>query len=581
LASLEEVATTILDPMARIAAERGTRPQCSRPRPGATLLRAVCVLLLFFAAAVSLQWLGGAYSAEFSGYPDEPAHYITGLMVRDYLAAGLPMHPMEFAEQYYLHYPKVAFGMWGPLFPVMEGVWMLAFSGSRTSILLLMALITSLLAFTLYVLARREFGTAAGLAAGLALMACPVVQEYGAMVMGDTGCALFSLCAALWFGRFLETGAAREAIWFGAFATLAILAKPSGQALALVPPIAILLAGRVRLMKTRAFWYPAVIVLVLAGPWQYFEYRLLTDMHREVSLETVVGLVRILVAIPGSWLFPVVLLGIAVRVVKPALERRLSGRWASLAALLAAAWIYHAAVPTSGLEPRYMIAAIGPVIMFFAAGVHWLAQQMSPDGRRFRAAAAGLTLVAAGVFAVRSFAIPQKAYRGFSEVAEELLAHEKLGDTVFLVSSEAGGEGLLVSEVAMREKRPGHVILRASKVLSQSDWMSGRYKLLRSTPEEIMHYLESVPVGAVIVDRQPGRETFAHHGLLLETLDRYAGRWQLAGSYPRKPDGPGAQLDIYLLTGAENRTPQKIRVDLPYTLGRSIEKSPSRPAPAR
>ena len=32
----------------------------------------------------------GAYHAEFGSHPDEAAHYVTGLMVRDYLASGLP-----------------------------------------------------------------------------------------------------------------------------------------------------------------------------------------------------------------------------------------------------------------------------------------------------------------------------------------------------------------------------------------------------------------------------------------------------------------------------------------------------------
>lgn len=32
-------------------------------------------------------------------------------MIRDYIANGFPASPMKFAEEYYVHYPKVAFGM--------------------------------------------------------------------------------------------------------------------------------------------------------------------------------------------------------------------------------------------------------------------------------------------------------------------------------------------------------------------------------------------------------------------------------------------------------------------------------------
>jgi hypothetical protein len=37
-----------------------------------------------FALTFLLQMLGGAYTADFAGNPDEPAHYVTGVMVRDY-----------------------------------------------------------------------------------------------------------------------------------------------------------------------------------------------------------------------------------------------------------------------------------------------------------------------------------------------------------------------------------------------------------------------------------------------------------------------------------------------------------------
>ncbi len=69
----------------------------------------VLVFLLFFGVEVGLQWISGAYSSEFDD-PDEPAHYVTGLMIRDYVAARAPAPPLAYAENYYLHYPKVSFG---------------------------------------------------------------------------------------------------------------------------------------------------------------------------------------------------------------------------------------------------------------------------------------------------------------------------------------------------------------------------------------------------------------------------------------------------------------------------------------
>src|SRR3974390_765905 len=89
-------------------------------------------------ATILRQGRGNAYWSEFGGYPDEPAHYVTGLMIRDYVASGFPGSPVAYAENYYLHYPKVAFGIWGPLLHFTEAAWTLVFPPSRASMLALM-----------------------------------------------------------------------------------------------------------------------------------------------------------------------------------------------------------------------------------------------------------------------------------------------------------------------------------------------------------------------------------------------------------------------------------------------------------
>jgi hypothetical protein len=49
---------------------------------------------LFLAAAsllavlvLVMQGAGGAWTAEFNGYPDEAAHFVTGKMLRDYVGS--------------------------------------------------------------------------------------------------------------------------------------------------------------------------------------------------------------------------------------------------------------------------------------------------------------------------------------------------------------------------------------------------------------------------------------------------------------------------------------------------------------
>ncbi len=142
---------------------------------------------------VSLQWLTGAFTAEFSGYPDEASHYMSGLLVHDYVAAGLPAGPMKFAQNFYLHYPYLAIGHWPPFFYAIEGAWMLLFSPARVSVMQLMALITTLLALATYRLAHAEFGTVSAWMISLLVICNPLLIQYTSMVMLETLLAVLSL----------------------------------------------------------------------------------------------------------------------------------------------------------------------------------------------------------------------------------------------------------------------------------------------------------------------------------------------------------------------------------------------------
>src|SRR5262249_21615267 len=124
----------------------GIRP--SRPRVSSTIGRmptigfALAQLSVYVAIAIALQYGSGTHLDDFSAYNDEPSHYVTALMVRDYFAAGLPRGPMQFAENFYIHYPKMAMGHWPPAAYSLFAIWMLVFGAGRTSALLLMAVMT-------------------------------------------------------------------------------------------------------------------------------------------------------------------------------------------------------------------------------------------------------------------------------------------------------------------------------------------------------------------------------------------------------------------------------------------------------
>jgi len=494
------------------------------------LVRLDALLVLFWAAAVGLQLASGTYLSEFGGHSDEASHYVTGLMVHDYLVGPDLTDPLKFAENYYHHYPRVSLGHWPPMFYVVQAAWTVPFGTSRVSVMLLMALVTALTAVTLYHCVRCEFGRGAGLMASLLFMASPLVQTYTNRLMADTLTGLFCFWATLCFGRFVSTGGWRSAMAFGLLASLAILTKASGLALALVPPFAIVFSRRFNLLARPAFWLPAGIVVVLCGPWTWLTSHLVTGglAYAAPTLEfTIPALAfysRELVRAFGLVLFALVIVGIAAKLVGPALREGAPGKWAACGGLLLGIWVFYCLTPV-GFEDRYLIPALPPLLLFLAAGMAWVTKRLPATWRAGRAIFVGLAVVIG--FAVETLTIPANAYGGFGTAAQQLLATPEFDRANLLVSSDPRGEGMFIAAVAQREQRPGHTILRASKVLGYSDWMGREYTSFCKTPEEMMRLLDKLEVGVIVLDTSaPPAQDMAHHVLLTETIAAYPHRWQ-------------------------------------------------------
>jgi hypothetical protein len=441
----------------------------------------------------------------------------------------------------------------------------------------MMALITTALAFTLSRILRAEFGWGAGAAAGLALIAVPVVQTYTALVMADGLCGLMDFWAIICFGRYLRSERLRDAALFGLFASLSVLTKANGLALALVPPVSILIIRRPDFAKRVSFWLPAGMVAVLAGPWEYLSTRLhLGAVEGARGWSTGFAYGPLMAEALGAWLLPFVLAGIYDRVIRPFRVRAVEGIWAAAAASLVAFWAFHAAVPfvaSPGPEARYSIAVVAPLLMFFVAGVARVAAWLPLRRVPFAARAAGLALIATGVFAATGFRIPQKRAYGYAEAAEALVSRPNSRDAVMMISSDVMGEGMLVSEVAMRDSRPGYIILRATKMLARAHWQATDYRSVISDPAEIQEYLQQIPVTFLVVDRTLPFQ-FPHQRYVIEMLAMFPQSWRLVGVYSKATPtaGKGGRIEVYESTDAARRIRGKIRIDMRYALGRWIEQ---------
>lgn len=533
------------------------------------------VWLCLFAVVVGLQAAAGAYTSEFSAYPDEASHYVSGLLVRSFIAEGFPASPVTYAEHFYLRYPYLAIGHWPPVFYILEGVWMLLFTPSRTSVLLLVALITAALAVTAHRVLRAEFGRWSSLAVALLLVSAPVVQKYASAVMLDILVALLCFGAALCFGRYLDSCRWQEAAQFAALASLAILTKGNGLVLALVPPLAMLFTRRFSLLSRPAFWFSALAASVLSLPWTLWTLPLVIPTWAEPpSLSFVLRAVGFygaaLLAAVGPAIVALAIIGFAARVIKPFNCRQVEGKWAAAAALLLGVLVFQSAVP-AGMEPRFLIPALPPLLMFSVAGASYVAQRTRLGAFPVRWVQNSLVVLATLIFLRHGLVQPKKTSYGFIEAVEQLEQREDFKNSLTLVSSEtAVGEGIFVSEVAMNSRQKGRMILRASKALAETDWRNDKYRPLYSTVAELMQCMDAAPIDFLVLDTTPGGARFEHHRQLLEIVRTHPDLWRLRGVYnaPLNPSIGGGS--VYVYEAAKRRkltTPRFLPAGISTSLG--------------
>jgi hypothetical protein len=489
---------------------------------------------------VTLQVLGGAYASGFGGYPDEPAHLVTSLMVRDFITGIDFRHPLQFAQQYYLHYPKVAIGVWPPVFYGALGIWFLLVGASRGSAILFIAIVAATTATVIYFTAKRLIGRWAGVLAAVLFIASPLVQESSARVMTEHLETLGMLVSTLYFARFARTERIGDGFAFGTVAALTILTHGNGWALALVPGVTLALTNRWYLLRRLGLWLAAVPVLVFCVPWYVFAPSIIGGREGSVASLLVeaaagytwyiylgVGLPVLIFASIGVW-------GTIIRV-----ERRteIAPEWAALAAAAIATFILHCVLPVP-IDSRYMVLLLPSVVLFSAAGVNQIAHLL---GARLPIGVVhvGLSLTLIAAFCVESFALPlQLRNGGYEALVRDVEARVSNVPQVWLISSGSTGEGCLVAAVALQEARPNSYVLRGKTILAGGDWFWRSTQDRFDTPAKLTELLDDIPITIIVIDdRIPLTEQRPYQDRLKKLVASQGETWEPIGSYPQTQGG--------------------------------------------
>lgn len=490
------------------------------------MFAATAALLLTFA------WFFGAFNSDLGGDPDEAAHAVTALMVRDYLTDGLGTPPMAFAKSYYEDFPRVALGHYPPLYYLLAAPLLLPLP-SINVLLVLQSLTLAGLAALTYSMGRRFLPPVLAAAAALGLLALPVALKLALHVMSDILLAFFCLWAALLWAWYLRAPSVRRALLWGCVAAAAILTKGSGMGLCLLPPLGTVLAGRWRLVLSASWWCAALPVAVLAGPWMLYSTKISKEGMTKLSpiqyfMEAVPFHLKVLPVVYGWPLVFCLALGLLTGLAAICRRRvALSPEAASLAAMSCGMLAVLLLVPV-GLSMRYMLTLAPPVLLLAAS---WLDHLSLPCPRGVKATL--LLLFSFGAL-YQSDIGPSKDVHGFAQAVTRSglpapgASSEK---QQWLVVSDPQGEGALVAAAAFQSPRrsPSPLqVLRGSKALSTSDWMGRDYTQAATTEAGMLDLLDKLKVTRVFLDLSVSSDLRREHELLLEkTLAGASGRWTL------------------------------------------------------
>ena len=526
--------------------------------------RLLIVFVVAFDVAAFWQWMGGAYQSEFGGHPDEGANYVAGLVVQDRMVdavknRGIGPDASEAAVAQKLGTnpladdPPLFHGYRPPGLPLIQAAWITVFGTSRLSVLLLVAALAAGVATLLYGTVREEFGEWPAIATALLWLCSALVRESYGMLMPEMLGTLVMSGAALAWGRFLERGRGGDALLFALLACVAIVTEGAGFALALMAGISLVLTRHWRRLAKWELWIFSIIpvltmIYVRRIDFENFNFSAHSLSHAAVFYaEKLAFAASLAVAV-----FAVI--GVCSRCFSRG-ERQ--GRWMAIVSLVISIFACHC-VRSHSLEARHIIASAPSLIMLAMAGVKSISVLTSAhvaDAReRRRRDSLWILLLLLLALPFEVMKMRRKEFDGFGAIVRTLI-DEAPRDARILVSSDATGEGMFISELAMNDRRTGFTIETASMSLTEHGDRTGDPENLRerfADDQDLLGYLTGGRIHYIVLDDSPPmKERAGHHDQIRRVIENNVRNFWLLHSNPITRDGEiqFRPIQIFRVTG--------------------------------
>ena len=495
------------------------------------------VILVGFVCILGVaQIQSGAYLTERVNYSDEAAHFMNGLVLRDYLVSGFHQDPLTFARDYYLHYPKIAPLAWPPLFHIALAVSMLPGWSPHAAALVVVLLTVAWTAWRLYGFARLISGRPAAVFVSGLFVLSPMMIDVSSAVMADGLLAACAIEAAYWLSRFYTSASRRHAALFGLFAALACLTKGNGLGIVLTPALLLGITWRFSLLRHSGLYIAAAIVLALAAPFVAYSYRFDAGIgdFQPVTMHVIWTRAKFYTGVMhnqwGGLVLAIVGAGAAAVVLRrpKVLSEDAFAASASLLTLAVGTVIFHLVNPHEGVAARYMSTAVAPLLALIPVAIGAVVEAF-PSPRRRQLLSAGLMTIVAALFLLARPSAEARQPAGWRDVVKFLADGNQIAGHRIAVISDENGEGALVSEIAGRHPEPMASVVRGTKLLASDDWNGRNFKMTFASPAAVMKELEDLHVDALVVDGSRPAQSLAFWGQVNALLAQHGSR--LAQAY--------------------------------------------------
>jgi 4-amino-4-deoxy-L-arabinose transferase-like glycosyltransferase len=479
-----------------------------------------------------------SYQSGFSG-ADEPSHFLNGYFVADYIAHHFGSNPMGAATDFYVHYPKLSIGHWPPAYYGILGLVFLVLPPTLPVIFTVNVLFAALpvlgVAAALSVLAGRR----AALAGALVYAMTPLVLEGHVMFMADqplTACLVAA--TAVWIAFSVRPGWG-SALGFALLAATAVLIKGNGWLVVFIPVFHILLTANWKLLLSVRLYVAAALAAAIVVPWYMLTAKIAAEgFNYQAGLPYATRALLFNLRALGENVTPVGgLLALYAVVAEFRARRADPARWMIISAvisLLLATLLLQSLVPVDIVE-RYMAPALPAVVVLAVLGaVRLLAHvpalvRAGPSAQALAIVALAVVMAAPGI--AHLVHRTPKADTGIAAVTDRLAAGRPV---LTVIDGSASTEGGFIADMARHDSALRGYVVRASKLLAESDFMGTKYTLKYHDAADVLAELHRLGVQHVVIVREGGKDAFPHSAQMHEALARADSGFRLGQSLPHR-----------------------------------------------